>query len=262
MLSIRNLTVSYAARRVLTNVSLEVAAGELVALIGPNGAGKSTFLRAVSGIAPFDAGEILLDGAPLARLSSQQRARRVAVVPQAASLPPAFTVWETVLLGRAPYLNFLGQTGQRDEAAARAALERVDALELAERRMGELSGGEQQRVLLARALAQDTPILLLDEPTTHLDLKYQFSLMDTVAQLACEHGVAVLAALHDLNLAARYAKRVALLVEGEIKALGSPEQALRADVISRAYGWQVDVIPHPTRAIPLILPNGYENPES
>jgi len=134
------------------------------------------------------------------------------------------------------------------------ALERVAALDLAERRVGELSGGEQQRVLLARALAQSTPILLLDEPTAHLDLQYQVNLMETVRQLAHRDGLAVLIALHDLNLAARYADRVALLVGGEIKAVGTPRQVLTPDLISAAYHLPVSVIPHPFVDVPLVLP--------
>lgn len=254
MLKVENLTVSYGPRLVLHKVSLEVRSGEVMALIGPNGAGKSTLVRAVSGVIPLLGGKIRTNGDDLAALPPMQRARYLAVVPQAVSLPPAFTVWETVLMGRTPYLNFLGQASASDEERVRHALERVAALDLAERRVGELSGGEQQRVLLARALAQSTPILLLDEPTAHLDLQYQVNLMETVRQLAHCDGLAVLIALHDLNLAARYADRVALLVAGEIKAVGTPRQVLTPDLISAAYHLPVSVIPHPFVDVPLVLP--------
>ncbi|HEX2698038.1 MAG TPA: ABC transporter ATP-binding protein, partial [Anaerolineales bacterium] len=183
-----------------------------------------------------------------------QRAKYMAVVPQAVSLPPAFTVWETVMFGRTPYLNFLGQPSTKDEDLARRALERVSALTLAERRVGELSGGEQQRVLLARALCQSTPILLLDEPTAHLDLQYQVGLLELVQELAHHDQLAVLIALHDLNLAARYADRIALMVAGEIRAIGNPEQVLRADVIEAAYCLPVRVVKHPLSDAPLVLP--------
>ncbi len=183
-----------------------------------------------------------------------QRARHLAVVPQAVSLPPAFTVWETVLMGRTPYLNFLGQTSARDEQIVHLALQKVDALDLSERRVGELSGGEGQRVLLARALAQSTPILLLDEPTSNLDLHYQVSFMELVRGLARNDKLAVLIALHDLNLAARYADRVALLVAGEIKATGTPRQVLTPELISDAYHLTVQVVPHPFMDTPLVLP--------
>ena len=260
MLKIEGLSVAYGPRLVLHKVSLEVRSGEVMALIGPNGAGKSTLVRAVSGVIPLLGGKIRTNGDDLAALPPMQRARYLAVVPQAVSLPPAFTVWETVLMGRTPYLNFLGQASASDEERVGHALERVAALDLAERRVGELSGGEQQRVLLARALAQSTPILLLDEPTAHLDLQYQVNLMETVRQLAHRDpltgagGLAVLIALHDLNLAARYADRVALLVGGEIKAVGTPRQVLTPELISAAYHLPVSVIPHPFVDVPLVLP--------
>jgi iron complex transport system ATP-binding protein len=183
-----------------------------------------------------------------------QRALSLAVVPQAASMPPAFTVWETVLMGRTPHLNFLGQVSTNDETIARLALQKVDALDLSERRVGELSGGEQQRVLLARALTQSTPILLLDEPTSNLDLHYQVGFMETVRMLAHQDELAVLVALHDLNLAARYADRVALLVGGEIIASGTPQQVLTPELISTAYHLPVQVIQHPFADVPLVLP--------
>jgi iron complex transport system ATP-binding protein len=259
MLKVENLTVSYGTRRVLQDVSLEINSGEVVALIGPNGAGKSTLVRAVSGVIPVVSGKIHRNGInrpsmDLITLSPMQRARFLAVVPQAVSLPPAFTVWETVLMGRTPHLNFLGQVSAKDEAIARLALQKVDALDLSERRVGELSGGEQQRVLLARALAQSTPILLLDEPTSNLDLHYQVSFMETVSTLAHQDNLAVLVALHDLNLAARYADRVALLVDGKIKATGTPRQVLTPELISMAYHLPVQVIPHPFVDAPLVLP--------
>lgn len=254
MLKIEGLTVSYDKRHVLHEVSLEVNSGEILALIGPNGAGKSTLVRAVSGVVPAQGGRIRTNGDDLLSLLPIQRSRHLAVVPQAASLPPAFSVWETVLMGRTPYLNFLGQVSTKDEQIARLALQKVDALDLAERRVGELSGGEQQRVLLARALAQSTPILLLDEPTSNLDLHYQVSFMDTVRTLAHRDNLAVLIALHDLNLAARYADRVVLLVAGEIKAAGTPRQVLTPELISAAYHVQVRVVPHPLADVPLVLP--------
>jgi iron complex transport system ATP-binding protein len=255
MLKIEGLTVFYGVRRVLQNVTLEVRSGEVLALIGPNGAGKSTLVRAASGVIPVKSGKVDADGDNLLAMPALQRARHLAVVPQAVAMPPAFTVWETVLLGRTPYLNFLGQVSEKDEQIARLALQKVDALDLAERRVGELSGGEQQRVLLARALAQSTPILLLDEPTVHLDLQHQITLMETVKVLAHTDNLAVLVALHDLNLAARYADRVALLVAGEVKAAGNPRQVLTPELISEAYHLQVRVVPHPFTDTLLVLPD-------
>src|SRR5689334_2913636 len=254
MLKIQNLSVSYGSRRVLHDVSFDVQSGEVLALIGPNGAGKSTLIRAISGVIPYT-GQIRTNGDDFASLSTHQRARYIATVPQAVALPPAYTVWETVLFGRTPYLGFLGQPSQADEDIARQALARVSALPFAERRVGELSGGEQQRVLLARALCQSTPILLLDEPTAHLDLQYQVSLLELVSELAHKDNLAVLVALHDLNLAAHYADRVALMVAGQIKAEGKPDQVLRPELIEEAYCLPVQVVRHPFLDIPLVLPD-------
>jgi cobalamin transport system ATP-binding protein len=255
MLKIQSLSVDYGPRRVLHEVSFEVQSGEVLALIGPNGAGKSTLIRAVSGVIPIAGGQVRTNGDDFASLPALQRARYVATVPQAVSLPPAYTVWETVLFGRTPYLGFLGQPSEKDKDIARQSLERVSALPLADRRVGELSGGEQQRVLLARALCQSTPILLLDEPTTHLDLQYQVSLLELVHELAHKDHLAVLVALHDLNLAAHYADRVALMVAGAIKAMGKPEEVLQSQLIEEAYCLPVQVVKHPFLDIPLVLPD-------
>ncbi len=255
MLKIQNLSVDYGTRRILHDVSLEVQSGEILALIGPNGAGKSTLIRAVSGVIPIISGHVRTNGDDFVSLSTLQRARYVATVPQAVALPPAYTVWETVLFGRTPYLGFLGQPSQKDEEIARQSLARVSALPFADRRVGELSGGEQQRVLLARALCQSTPILLLDEPTAHLDLQYQVSLLALVRELAHRDKLAVLIALHDLNLAAHYADRIALMVAGRIKAMGKPEEVLQPELIEEAYCLPVQVVKHPFLDIPLVLPN-------
>lgn len=254
MLKIQSLSVSYGSRQVLHDISLNVQSGEVLALIGPNGAGKSTLIRAASGVIPYT-GHVRTNGDDFAALTPMQRAKYIATVPQAVALPPAFTVWETVLLGRTPYLGFLGQPSKKDEEIARQALQRVSALQFENRRVGELSGGEQQRILLARALCQSTPILLLDEPTAHLDLQYQVGILELVAELAHKDKLAVLVALHDLNLAAHYADRIALMVAGEIKAEGQPEQVLRPELIAEAYCLPVQVVKHPFLDIPLVLPN-------
>ena len=253
MLKIESLSVAYSARRILHDVSLEVQSGVVLALIGPNGAGKSTLIRAASGVVHYT-GQVRSNGDDFAVLTPMQRARYIATVPQAVSLPPAFTAWETVLLGRTPYLGFLGQPSKIDEDIARQSLSRVSALQFADRRVGELSGGEQQRVLLARALCQSTPILLLDEPTAHLDLQYQVGLLELVTELAHKDNLAVLIALHDLNLAAHYADRIALMVAGNIKAIGKPKEVLLSELIAEAYCLPVQVVKHPFLDVPLVLP--------
>ena len=253
MLTIQNLSASYHNHQVLHDVSFDVKNGEVLALIGPNGAGKSTIIRAASGVIP-STGNIRTNGDDFQTLTPLQRARYLAVVPQAIALPPAFTVWETVLMGRTPYLGFLGHASSFDEELARRSLDRVNALAFAERPVGELSGGEAQRILLARALCQSTPILLLDEPTAHLDLQYQVSLLELIRELAHTEDLAVLVALHDLNLAAHFADRVALLVGGHLKAIGTPREVLTSELISQAYCLPVQVVEHPFMGGPLVLP--------
>ncbi len=252
MLEIHNLSVRYGDRPVLKQVSFELHPGSILAVIGPNGAGKTTLIRAISGVTPLESGEIRVRGRSLGQLSAGDRARFVAVVPQARNLPPAFTAWETVLLGRTPHLNWLGQVSARDEAIARQAMQRTQTLDLAARPVGELSGGEQQRLLLARALTQAAPILLLDEPTAHLDLQFQLALLDQVRTLARQDGLAVLVVLHDLNLAARYSDRTALLVQGELRALGPTSQVLTPELLSPVYHVPLQIL-H-TGQQPYILP--------
>jgi iron complex transport system ATP-binding protein len=260
MLEIQSLNVGYGTRLVLRDISFEVGKGEIVALIGPNGTGKTTLMRAISGVLKPHSGKLRVFGKDLARLSAAQRAQYLAVVPQARDLPEDFTVWQTILLGRTPYLGWLGQISSQDRARVSWALERVHLQELAQRYMGELSGGEQQRVLLARALAQDTPILLLDEPTSHLDLQHQSILLNLVQELAREKKLAVLMVLHDLNLAALYADRVALMVEGHLRTIGSPDEVLTSKNLAVAYKVPVHVIPHPDYGTPLVLPDGHGMP--
>jgi iron complex transport system ATP-binding protein len=256
LLEIQDLTVCYGERTVLQDVSLEVGPGEIVALIGPNGAGKTTLFRAVSGVVPPRSGRVFARGVDLAGLSIPERARYLAVVPQARRLPAGYSVQQTVLLGRTPYLGWLGKPAARDLQRTRQALERIQIAPLVDRPVDELSGGEQQLVLLARALAQDTPILILDEPTAHLDLHHQGNLLRLVRELADEQGLGVLMALHDLNLVSLYADRVALLAEGRLQATGSAAEVLTEANLGQAYRVPVHVSRHPLYGTPLVLPDG------
>ncbi|HEX5504184.1 MAG TPA: ABC transporter ATP-binding protein [Thermomicrobiales bacterium] len=252
----RRLRFGYGARPVLRDLSLRVARGEFVGLIGPNGAGKSTLLRVVCGALKPAAGELDFDGAPLARLARRALARRVAVLPQSPVLPDAFTVAELVLLGRTPHLGLLQPEGRADFAAARRALVAAGCLDLAARRLGELSGGERQRAALARALAQEPELLLLDEPTAHLDLGHQQELLATLARLNREAGLTVLAVFHDLNLAAACCGRLALLHDGRVLAAGPPAAVVTPPLLKRAYGFEAQVIRHPRTGLPVVLPGG------
>ena len=201
-------------------------------------------------------GEVRLDGLDLLRLPLGQRARRVAVVPQMIHLPVSYTVAEIVLMGRTPHLSLWAGEGKHDCEVAWAAMRAARVDELSDRRVGELSGGEQQRVVLARALAQEPRVLLLDEPTAHLDLKHQVGVLELVRALAQEHDLAVLMTLHDLNQASLYADRVALLQRGEIVAQGTARQVFTSELLSQVYGVPVAVSQHPGRDVPIVLPVG------
>jgi len=240
-LEIRGVAAGYGEREVLHGIDLTVAAGEVMVLAGPNGAGKTTLLRVLSGTLRPRAGAVRWQGEDLLGLSPRQRARRMAVVPQARTAPPTFTVAQAVMLGRTPYLSWLGAPDARDHEVVQRVLAQTDLTDLAARKLGQLSGGERQRVLLARALAQETPILLLDEPTTYLDLRHQANILRLVRGLSRAHGLAVLMVVHDLNLAARFADRMALLDGGEILAVGAPEDVLTAERIAAVYRTPVDV---------------------
>lgn len=254
MLKVEGLNVQYGERPILKDISFEAQRGQILGVIGPNGAGKTTLIRALSGVLPLRSGAMHVNGKDLRRMSEQERARLVAVVPQARNLPPAFTGREMVQMGRTPYLNWLGQLSVRDNQRVLQAMQRSSTLELADRRMGDLSGGEQQRLLLARALAQEAPLLLLDEPTTHLDLQYQIGLLDAVRDLVDRDGLTVVMTLHDLNLVSRYADRLCLLVEGRIQALGTPEEVLDPALLSQVYHVPLQRMRASEGGRPIILP--------
>jgi ABC-type cobalamin/Fe3+-siderophores transport system ATPase subunit len=255
MLEVKDLNINYGSRSVLKSISFELSPGSVLAVLGPNGAGKTTLIRALSGIVPLTSGEVRVHGRLLNQLSAIDRARWIAVVPQARNLPPAFSAWETVLLGRTPHLNWLGQVSKRDEEIARQAMVTTQTLELAQRPVGELSGGEQQRLLLARALTQAAPIMLLDEPTSHLDLQFQIALLDQVRLLARQENLAVLIVLHDLNLAIRYADRVALLAQGELRALGPAHEVLTPEMLSPVYHLPLEIFHAGPGRLPYIIPS-------
>ncbi len=258
MLEINHLSVAYGKENILKNISLNVRAGQILAIIGPNGAGKSTLVKASSGVLPIQSGLITVAGQDISSLSPSKRARMIAVVPQARSLPPAYTVYQSVLLGRTPYLDWLGHPKSIDHNHVVQALELTQSSTLADRRIGELSGGEQQRVLLARALAQQTPVLLLDEPTTHLDLKHQSGFLNMIRKLAITHNLAVMMVVHDLNLASVYADKIALIQNGEVYAKGDPEDVLSEANLHHVYQIPIHITKHPDYNTPLILPDGLE----
>ena len=259
MLKIESLTVAYGSKTILHDISFAVQPGEILALIGPNGTGKSTLIRAISGVISIKSGDVFSNGENLADLTIRQRAKTLSVVPQARQLGGAFSVEQAVMMGRTPYLSWLGQESEADKAAVKLALEQTSLEAFADRSIAQLSGGEQQRVLLARALAQSTPTLLLDEPTNHLDLQHQTNLLSIVKRLAKEESLTVLVAMHDLNLVSFFADKVALLANGNLECLGTPEEVIRAENISAVYQTPVEIVKHPVTGAPIIFPQGILN---
>lgn len=240
IIQVENLTFGYNQQPVLSGVRVCVEYGEMVGLLGPNGSGKTTLLRLLCGLLRAQQGRILLAGRTLATWGRRGIAQRVAVVPQELQVPFAFTVEQMVALGRTPYIRLFGTRNSHDTAIVHEAMQAAEVLGLAERIFNELSGGERQRVMLAMALAQQPRLLLLDEPTSHLDIKYQIEMLELVRRLNRETGVTVLAALHDLNLAARYFPRL-LLFQGGIVADGGPAEVLVPHQLQRIYGVSVQV---------------------
>jgi iron complex transport system ATP-binding protein len=243
-ISVRDLSVRYNGTWVVEEVTLSVAPGEWVALIGPNGAGKTSLLRAIAGTADWK-GDIELAGRSAAALRQRERARLAAVVPQQPTRPDGLTVLDYVLLGRTPHLGYLLIETESDLEICRSALERLDAAGLADRPLHKLSGGEWQRVVLARALAQESPVLLLDEPTSALDIGHQQHVLELVDGLRSSGDIAVLSALHDLTLAAQYADRLVLMDRGHIAIEGTPEQVLTVQALERFSGAKVRVVAGP-----------------
>jgi iron complex transport system ATP-binding protein len=239
--AVANLSVDLGGSRVLEGVSVSAEAGEWVALIGPNGAGKTTLLRAVAGLVRSE-GSVELGGEPAAAFGRRELAKRVALVPQLPLAPPEMSVADYVLLGRTPHVGYFASEGRADLEAADRTLARLDLLHLAERRLGTLSGGERQRAVLARALAQEPRVLLLDEPTSTLDIGRQQQVLELVDGLRREGGLTVLSAMHDLTLAGQYADRLVLLDRGRVVASGHARDVLTRELIEEVYGAAVTVI--------------------
>jgi len=245
---------------ILQDIRFELPPGRIMAVIGPNGSGKTTLIRALSGVLPRVQGSMRVNGTDLLAASEKERARLLAVVPQSTHIPPAFSVEEVVLLGRTPHLNWLGNTSGEDLQNAEEAMRRADILDLRDRLCGELSAGERQRVILARALAQDTPVLLMDEPTSHLDLQYQVAFLTLARELALEGDKTVLAAMHDLNLAALFGDVVLALNGGKAVASGLTDEILTAEKVEEIYGLPVAVLDAPGGGQRVIIPQLPANP--
>ncbi len=240
MIDVQDLWVRFGPVAAVRGVSMQTEAGGWTALIGPNGAGKTSALRALAGLVPFE-GEMRIADQDVRRLGRRALARLVAFVPQKPETPPALTVAEYVLLGRTPHISYFAGEGKRDREAAARALRRLDLEEFAQRPLGSLSGGELQRAVLARALAQEASVLLLDEPTTSLDLGRQQLVLELVDELRRD-GLTVVTTLHDLTLAGQYAEHVVLLDGGSVVAEGTASEVLSAPNVAAHYGANVRVI--------------------
>jgi iron complex transport system ATP-binding protein len=244
VIGLHGVSVRFGDVRALSGVTETVGPGEWLALIGPNGAGKTTLLRCIAGLVEFE-GAVTVEGRDAAAMGRRQLARLVSYVPQQPELPADMVVADYVLLGRTPHISYLGTESAADREAAAAVIGRLDLAALAGRALSTLSGGELQRLVLARALAQEAPVLLLDEPTSALDLGRRVDALELVDSLRAEHGLTVLSAMHDLTLAGQFADRLVLLVDGGVAAAGPPEEVLREDVLAAQFVHGVTVMRAP-----------------
>ena len=233
MIQLEHISAGYGGPLVVQNVSLELNPGEILALLGPNGCGKSTLLRVIAGLQAPAGGQVLVDGTPAQRLTRRQLAQTVTYLPQSRTVPN-ITAYRMVLHGRFPYLSYPRRYRPEDHAAARRALEQADAWELAQLPVQSLSGGQRQKVYLAMALAQDTQTILMDEPTTYLDIRHQLDLMGFSRSLA-EQGRAVVLVLHDLCLALRFAHRGAVMEDGRLLQTGTPEELFASGILTQTF---------------------------
>lgn len=248
------VSFGYNGRPVLRGLSLNVHTGERIAVLGPNGVGKTTLLKLLIGALTPAGGVLWFDERPMSSFPRSDLARRIAMVPQKFVVPFAYTVREVIELGRIPYLRLLGGLRRADRHAVERAIEWTDAAAFAGRIFNELSGGERQRVMIAMALAQEPDVLLLDEPTQQLDISRQAEVMDIVAKLNQDHGMTVIAAMHDLNLAARYFNRLVVLHRQSLLADGPPVCVLRSELLEKVYGAPVEILRFDDQANPVVLP--------
>jgi cobalamin transport system ATP-binding protein len=250
MIELDDVSLGYNHRAILHDVNMAARAGQILGLVGPNGSGKSTLIKGISRVIDLFSGRILIDRRDIETIKHDELARLVATVPQSPVLPAAFTAFEVVLMGRTPHLGLLRYEGGKDLAIAWQAMEATHSRSFAERRVSELSGGERQRLVIARALTQQPKAMLLDEPTANLDINHQVEILNLVKSLCQEQSLAVIIALHDLNLAAQYCDWMVMLDGGRVYAEGTPVNLLTAQNIKQVYGAEVCVYPHPINKLP------------
>ncbi|MCG0238159.1 MAG: ABC transporter ATP-binding protein [Firmicutes bacterium] len=254
VLRTEGLTVAYGERPVLDGLTLTIPAGRITALVGRNGCGKSTLLRALARLLRPRGGTVYLDGASIFRMPTREVARRLGILPQAPSAPEGLTVRELVALGRYPHQGWLRQWSEADERAVESALAATGMLDLADRPLDALSGGQRQRAWIAMALAQETEILLLDEPTTYLDMAHQVEVLELLYELNQARGRTIVMVLHDLNQACRYAHHLVALKDGRIYAQGDPREVVTPEMVREVFGIECCVLTDPLAGTPLCIP--------
>ncbi|WP_063130376.1 ABC transporter ATP-binding protein [Nocardia fusca] len=254
VLRAENLALGYDGAAVVTDLTFDVPTGSVTSIIGPNGCGKSTLLRGLGRLIAPRAGRVLLDGKPIGTLPTRQVARRVGILPQSPLAPPGLTVADLVSRGRHPRQRWYEQFSVLDEATLRHVLNSTGMLDLAGARLEELSGGQRQRAWISMTLAQETDIMLLDEPTTYLDLAHQVELLELIVRMNREHNRTVLMVLHDISLAARYSDHLVAMKNGAIVTQGTPEQVVRPDVLRDVFGLAAQVVTEPTAGRPHVIP--------
>ncbi|MGX1701672.1 ABC transporter ATP-binding protein [Microbacterium sp. NPDC055357] len=252
-LSARSLSAGYGERGVLANLDLDVLDGELTVIVGPNACGKSTLLRSLARLIAPTSGHVLLDGDDIRRLPTKEVARRVGLLPQTSIAPEGITVADLVGRGRYPHQSLLSSWSTQDERVVDAAMAATDVTDLASRHVDELSGGQRQRVWIAMVLAQETPVVLLDEPTTFLDIGHQLDVLELVSTLRAQ-GRTVVAVLHEINHAARYATHLVAMRDGRILAQGRPRDILDEALVREVFGVEARVFPDPDTGAPVVLP--------
>jgi iron complex transport system ATP-binding protein len=253
-LAAESVSLAYDDRVVVRDLDLQLTDGSFTAIVGPNGCGKSTLLRALGRLLRPASGRVVLDGRAIARTPTREVARVLGLLPQTPVAPEGLTVGDLVARGRHPHQSWLRQWSRDDEAAVAEALTWTDMADLADRSVDQLSGGQRQRAWISMALAQGTDLLLLDEPTTYLDLSHQIDVLELVARLHAERGRTVVVVLHDLNLAARYAQRLVAMDDGALVASGTPEEVLTEQLLADVFDLEARIVPDPVAGTPMVVP--------
>ncbi|MFJ5317364.1 Fe(3+) dicitrate ABC transporter ATP-binding protein FecE [Pectobacterium versatile] len=251
-LTTQNLTAGYGDKRILDGLSLSLPAGKITALLGPNGCGKSTLLKCFAKLLTPESGTIQLNGKPLSAFSARQLSRHLALLPQQYLTPEGITVRDMVAYGRSPWLSLWGRLSPDDRQRVQLAMEKTHIVDLADKRLTDLSGGQRQRAFLAMLLAQDTPVVLLDEPTTYLDINHQVELMKLLRELN-QAGKTVVTVLHDLNQASRYCDHLVMLADGRVMAQGSPHEVMKPELLQRVFSIDAEIHAEPVSGQPMCV---------